>query len=389
MAAERGRQAALAQSQQQPNVRTTGQAVNPQPQQQGPSAEDQARNSQAYKTALQMLTKSAEVQGPFKAVFPPQPANDAAVQAGQAGAPGSAAGTHQQVAYDRPTAATPSKPMGPPMVRLGEIAFGTTDIAVNTDYTGPVSATVRQGSLSGARFMGEKKLEQGAVVIEFTMMSPPNGGPALPIKAYAVSLGDAQKFGQTGLEGDADYHIFTRYILPAAAAFAQSYGLSATQRGSTYVLNQGGAVVSQPGYTAQDRLLIGAGAAMTPILNDARRMAARPITVSLPANTEIGVLFAADVYAGGVMGASLPPTASSAAAQAQQAQQVQGPQTAAARMGLQAYPSAYPQAAPSAQVAATMPGYTGPTTGVVMPGNGVVMPGTSFAPPGGIPGAGY
>lgn len=309
-AAERGRLAALEQGQtaQQQQFRTAAQAAGVSNGQQGPTPQDMARNTPEYKVTQAFLTKVAAEMS-VSSMVPIYAPRVAAAEgaAAAAGAPGAAAAGG--------AAAQATGKLATPMVRMGEIAFGTTDIALSTDYSGPVSATVRQGKLNGVRLMGQKQLEQGAVVIRFTMMSPADGGPAVPINAYAVSLGDAKQFGLTGIEGSTDYHIFQRYVLPAAAAFVQTWGTTAAMKGTTTTVTNSAVGTSTPGLDNSDRMAVAAGAAMAPIVADLTKQAQRPITVSLPAMFEIGVMFAADVMPNGTLGAgvSVPTTPAVAA----------------------------------------------------------------------------
>lgn len=365
-AAERGRRAALTQGQQQQQFQTSAQAAGAAGPQ-GPTPADLARNTAEYKATQTFLAGvvSGAVPGAFQAMRAPGAAPGGAAGAaapGTAGAAGNAPVTAAaQVA---------------PVVRAGEIVFGTTDIAMNSDYSGPVTATVRQGKYSGWRLIGEKKLERDALVVRFNLMSPANGGESLQVNAYAVSLGDARQFGLTGLAGETDHHIFQRYILPAAAAFAQTYGMSAAMKGSTTTVGNGGAVGSStPGLTSQDRANVAFGAAMGPIVADVTRNSQRPITVSMPANTEIGIMFAADVLPAGKAAAAAAPAPAGAVA---------GPAGAAAPgvrsvdiPGMAALNQQAQQAQAQAQAASMyqMPAMTMPQPGYFPAAPGVVYPG--------------
>jgi hypothetical protein len=182
-----------------------------------------------------------------------------------------------------------------PIIRAGETYFATLDTAINTDYSGPVIATIRQGKYNGARLVGAKTLEFDAVSLKFTHLSPADGGPMFPISAFAITIEDATQFGLTGIKGDTDYHVMQRYVLPAIAAFAKGYAVASSIPRSTIGSTGGGIVYQQERLSSEDRLIVAAGAAMTPIQRDLDRIASRPITISLPANTEIGILFATDV----------------------------------------------------------------------------------------------
>lgn len=198
-----------------------------------------------------------------------------------------------------------------PLIRAGEAFFGTLDTAINTDYAGPIIATIRQGPFNGARLTGTKELNYDAVVIRFTMMSPKNGDRAFPISAYAITSDDAKKFGTTGIPGETDYHIFQRYVIPGAMGFLQAFGYASSIPEQTVTNGTFGSTVTQAPLSSSQKLWVAAGGAMGPLTKDMDRLAARPITITVPANTEIGILFATDATGGPapvVPGVAVPAT---------------------------------------------------------------------------------
>ena len=257
------------------------------------------------------------------------------------------------------------------IIPAGSAVFATMDTAVNTDYSGPVVATIRQGPFANARLIGQKTLEWDAVVVRFNTLSLPTGGPAVPIQAYAINMGDVDKFGTTGMEGNVNYHGFQRYFLPALLAFTQTYGYAASVQGTTTTTGTTSTTQSTQPLSSRDRAIVAIGGAMAPIQADIARMAARPITVTMPANTEIGIIFATDVT---------DKAQERAAQQAAQGVSAGYEQPGAAPAGAAArtQPAAAPAAAapttgartglPGAQM---MPTYTAPYAppGTVFPGN--------------------
>lgn len=293
LAAERGKARAQEQAAAQPPVRTSAQQAGVQTQVIDP--DEALRQTNAYRTSLQLLQRVANVGTGAQGAFSPMmtPANLEKQGANQGG-PGM---QPIQNATGSSNTATNMALLNPPkpLIRAGEVAFANTDIALNSDYSGPIIATIREGKFNGARLMGQKSLERDAVVIRFTTLSPADGTASFPIQAYAVSLGDARTFGLTGLQGEMDYHVLERYVLPGAISFVQAFGLSAGQKGSTAVVNEGGVGTTTPGLTNSDRVAVALGSAMTPLINDIRQRGNRPITVLMPAGTEIGIMFGADV----------------------------------------------------------------------------------------------
>lgn len=255
------------------------------------------RSSPAYNAMAALLGSVAQRMnpgGPFAIVRSSTTLKEPAVAGGGtrgAGVPG-AGGTRTGTSASTQTVA---KAPARVLIRGGTTAFAVSDTAVNTDYSGPVVATLLEGPHKGAKLVGVKTLEHSAVVLRYTSLSLPSGGPSIPITAYAINLGDVNSFGTTGLQGDVDYHAMQRYVLPALLAFAQTYGLAASMASTSITTTPTSSTVSRTPLTPQDRLIAAVGGATAPLAGDLARQAKRPVTVTLPAQTEIGILFATDV----------------------------------------------------------------------------------------------
>jgi hypothetical protein len=325
-------------------------------------ASDQAlRQTDQYRNAQKILGAAVErslagAGGAFTVIKPPE----------SQGQPGSAQGV-TQVSTGASAAGMPA-PAEKALIRAGDAFFATIDTAINTDYKGPIIATIRQGKFAGARLSGNKELSFDAVLIHFTLLSPKGGEKSFPIDAYAILAEDAKKFGTTGIPGETDYHIFQRYVIPGALAFVQAFGYASSIPEQTVTNGAYGSTVTQAPLTTSQKLWVAAGGAMGPFQKDMERLAARPITITIPAGQEIGILFASDV----MPNAQPQLPAAVRAAQAQQAQQGQQGQAG------DAPPAAAPAVGPSSAITAATPrpGGTGfpvispagiPTTGIPTP----------------------
>lgn len=259
-----------------------------------PVGGDRMRQSPAYLAAKELFTTQLKnglnPEGTWEVVRAPAATQNGSPAAGAA-IPGMVTPPQDQA----PRTQTAQYVDQTPRIYMGATLFGTLDTAINTDYSGPVKATIQQGKFAGAQLMGGKTLEYDAVVIKFTSMSLNNGEPAVPIEAYAVSISDAKKFGSAGLSGSVDRHVISRYVVPAAMAFVSGYGQAAAQAGTQVTTNAGGYTQSTSALNARDRWITAAGVAVQPLFSDLQRQAARPITITLDANTEIGIMFAKDV----------------------------------------------------------------------------------------------
>lgn len=258
--------------------------------------DNQARVSLEYKLSEQyfkdVLDRTRRGEGGMDYVVPRPAAREPGGADAAVGSPSTSGGqTLAQVVNSAATAKAPAKVL----YRAGHAAFGTLVTAVNSDYSGEVVAMIHEGPLKGARVIGGKSLEYDAVVVRFTSLSPANGGPAIPINAYAINLGDAEVFGTTGIQGEVDYHAFERYFLPAVLAFGQSYGYAAGVTSQTQVVSQTSTSLSQEKLSDRDRAAVALGGALAPLAADLQRQATRPKTVRTKANTEVGILFVADV----------------------------------------------------------------------------------------------
>jgi hypothetical protein len=274
--------------------------------------QEMARTSPSYASVMKLMTDQvvqsmAPEQG-WSPIRPPVSTQTAQVNQGASGAAGTNISAQQGVAGQ-----SYQKAQAPiqPLIQMGTTAFATLDTAINTDYSGPVVATIHEGKFAGAKVSGTKTLEFDAVVLKFTLLSPGFGQQALPINAYAITIDDTKKFGLTGIQGQTDRHIVQRWVAPAAAAFISGYGQAASQQKQSLVANNGGVAQATESLSSRDRMFSAVGVAVQPVVQDLQRMAARPITVSLDANREIGILFAADV---------LPTTSAGVSGNVQQVQ---------------------------------------------------------------------
>lgn len=253
--------------------------------------EQQIRANPAYQVAGAFMASAAQQityakNAPFNVILAPQ-------VIAKPGGSGESSVAQTKTAADSVVAVvTPAVVI----IGAGQALFSTMDTAINSDYSGPVVATVRQGKYAGAKVIGTKALEYDGVVLKFNVMALPNGGPAIPIQAYAINLGDISNFGTTGLQGGStDYHAMERYVLPAIMAFGQTYGYAASMNGTSSTTTQTSTTQSTTPLSSADRTLVALGGALAPLASDLTKRAARPITRKLDADTEVGILFTQDV----------------------------------------------------------------------------------------------
>lgn len=180
------------------------------------------------------------------------------------------------------------------VVQAGTIAYATLDVSVNSDFSGPVIATLHDGPLKGSKLIGQKTLEREMLVVKFNRISRP-GGAALQADAYAVNINDAERFGETGMRTDIDRHFFTRYVLPGAAAFLRGVGEAISRTGSTSTTGVLGTTTTTGTLNTSQQVKVGIGEVGRTVADDLAKNRSQGPTVKMAANTEIGVVFAADV----------------------------------------------------------------------------------------------
>lgn len=268
-------------------------APAPQPQaqqQQQPQTNQQTSRGgyagdQAYQNALRFYGDQIEKQWtPNKHVVVMAPADQQRNQQQAPVAGNTAGGT--------PTGTT--QPQAKVLISAGTISYATVDLTVNSDFSGPVMATILDGPLKGARLIGAKTLERDMVVIKFNRASRPNA-PAIQVDAYAINISDAEKFGQTGMRTDIDHHYFSRYVLPGAAAFLRGVGEAVGRGNSTTTTGALGTTSTSGALDKSQQVAVGVGEMSKMVAEDLAKNRSVSPTVKLAANTEIGIVFANDV----------------------------------------------------------------------------------------------
>jgi intracellular multiplication protein IcmE len=185
------------------------------------------------------------------------------------------------------------------LIRAGTLVYATTDLAVNSDQSGPVVATIQEGPLKGAKAIGDKTLENDAVVLRFTSFTIPGIATTATGTAYAVKVDDpdVRKYGSTGFADNVDYHIWERYVLPSAAAFVKGLGDAALRSSTSVTVQSGGITTAASPLDAKQQLLTAAGSAGSSLGGDLSRNASRPVTVQVNPSRDIGIMFTADLFA--------------------------------------------------------------------------------------------
>lgn len=177
-----------------------------------------------------------------------------------------------------------------PLVKGGEIMYVNNDIALNTDFAGPVRMTFLGGDLDRWTAMGTFELNEFGARLKpkiNTVVSP--AGTEYSVSGYVLD----QKTTLWALASDVDYHIIYRYggfglatILSGFQELAQQNAVESVQTSGT------GQVVNEyrtPGSQQITWTLLGS---FSELWREAfRDNINRPITVTLDPNEQAAILF--------------------------------------------------------------------------------------------------
>lgn len=177
-----------------------------------------------------------------------------------------------------------------PLVKGGEIRYGVNDIALNTDFQGPVKITFLDGNLRGYVGMGSFELnELGArMKLRIEQIFDPDGN-AYSVSGYVL---DPQTT-LWAMASNVDYHIIYRYGGYGLGTIMSAFQILAENRSQiTEVTTDDGRTITEnrdPDGKQVTWTMIGE---FSELFEEAfRDNINRPITVTLDPNTEVAVLF--------------------------------------------------------------------------------------------------
>lgn len=181
---------------------------------------------------------------------------------------------------------------GVQVIPAGEILYGETLTASNSDLPGPVSVEITTGDFKGARLIGAFSTTERSdrMVVEFSTMSFADG-ETVSISAFAVDGMTAE----TSVASDVDRRYLQRYVPLLASAFIASYAESQSRTDQQAVAVGDSVTTVSEAPDATDSLFAGLSAASNAISQDLAQNAPRGPLVTLRAGWPIGVMFAEPV----------------------------------------------------------------------------------------------
>lgn len=191
------------------------------------------------------------------------------------------------------------------LLAAGSAAYGVLLAEANSAHGGPVLAELLGGPLHGARLSGSFQRSGSDLVLRFSRLwtgsssgSSSASGVALPAEGMPVDAwGLDPDCACYGVPGEVDHHWFSRFILPAATAFAAGWA-AASAAPSTSVTVDGATIVTRRQNPGSAALHAGAADAMRAVGAELGALAPDGPVVRIPAGTEILVMFAAAVRGG-------------------------------------------------------------------------------------------
>jgi intracellular multiplication protein IcmE len=165
----------------------------------------------------------------------------------------------------------------------GYTYFAVLKNEINSDYPGPVTASIVNGNLHGAKLLGSFERQTDVVKIIFNQMVYQQ--QLYSIHAIAV---DPEKY-RTALADDVDHHYAERYGLFFIASFGKGYA-DALQTGST-VSNSGGVVSTKDKLSPSEKLEYALGETGNQFLPTLRDQINRPPTVTVNQGQGVGIMF--------------------------------------------------------------------------------------------------
>lgn len=191
---------------------------------------------------------------------------------------------------------TSAQPQVAPLAKAGTVLYAVLDTAVNTDETGPITATIVQdGPLKGSKLLGQVEVAKGAqkAILKFTIASVPGEYASRGINAYAIDPDTTR----TALASDVDNHYMLRYGTLFASSFLAGFGDALIKGGqsSSLVSSTSGNVVQVDAYTTKQLLLAGAGNVGKSVATNMSDVINKSPTITINSGIGIGILFMSDV----------------------------------------------------------------------------------------------
>jgi intracellular multiplication protein IcmE len=176
------------------------------------------------------------------------------------------------------------------LIPAGRGVYAHPILALSSDQASPAVFQADSGPIAGDRMIGSFSRQGDRLIIHVSTII--HHGEEVSANGVVI----APDTMEASVASDVDQHYLTRFILPAAAAFVQGLGQAlATTSNTTSVLSPLGGATTLTQLNFHQQLGVAAGVAAGQIGSVLNQAAPKSATVSLEANTSVGVMFLSDV----------------------------------------------------------------------------------------------
>lgn len=181
-----------------------------------------------------------------------------------------------------------------PIVKAGTIMFAVLTTSVNSDYPGPVLATIVSGKFKNARLIGSLTTFPPygkQVMLSFNTLNSPLYPSTISINAVAIS----PKTAQTALSDYTNNHYLIRFGTLFASSFLEGYGQAFLQSGQSVISTAASTTVSSPSLSPKGKFYVALGNVGNQFGSLLQPYFDMPPTVHVYSGTGVGILFLSDV----------------------------------------------------------------------------------------------
>ncbi len=183
---------------------------------------------------------------------------------------------------------------GERLVTAGQVMYAITDIALSSDYEGPVALTLlRPGPLHRAKLLGKMVTVEEKMRLELNKMIKSNGEE---FSIEAVALDPATTYA--AVVSQVNHHYVYRYGWWGAGTVLSAIGKAAAMRAQEVVIVPNGGTAQGSDMDTSGEIKVAVGELGESIGEQAQKNIDRPITVEVNVNEELGVFFLKTVYEG-------------------------------------------------------------------------------------------
>ncbi len=178
------------------------------------------------------------------------------------------------------------------LAKAGDVFYGITDIALSTDYEGPVSVTLLQpGSLNGAKALGVMVQVQNRVRLEINRVIKKNGQR---LNVNAVALDPATTYA--AVASRVDHHYLYRFGWWGFGTVLSAIGNATALGAKETIIIEDGGVAESNDLDSSGEAKVALGELGEDLGEAMKANMERPITVMVDANEELGIFFLDTVY---------------------------------------------------------------------------------------------